>query len=92
MFVLAACFPPLIHVSFFSLPLHFIPTPSPSLSLLASNSLSFFSTRDDINKSYRRLAALVHPDKCKAPGAEEAFKALTQARNNLLKLSTETTV
>ncbi|KAK4308013.1 hypothetical protein Pmani_020265 [Petrolisthes manimaculis] len=49
-------------------------------------------TRDEINKSYRRLAALVHPDKCKASGAEEAFKALTQARNNLLKLSTETTV
>lgn len=49
-------------------------------------------SKDDVNKSYRRLAALVHPDKCKAPGAEEAFKALTQARNNLLKMLTETTV
>lgn len=45
-----------------------------------------------MNKSYRRLAALVHPDKCKAAGAEEAFKALTQARTNLLKILTETTV
>ncbi|KAK8735523.1 hypothetical protein OTU49_005429 [Cherax quadricarinatus] len=49
-------------------------------------------SRDEVNKAYRRLAALVHPDKCKAPGAEEAFKALTQARNNLLKIMTETTV
>lgn len=49
-------------------------------------------SRDEVNKAYRRLAALVHPDKCKAPGAEEAFKALTQARGNLLKIMTETTV
>lgn len=48
--------------------------------------------REEVNKSYRRLAALVHPDKCKATGAEEAFKALTQARSNLLKILTETTV
>ncbi|XP_076068109.1 dnaJ homolog subfamily C member 27-like [Oratosquilla oratoria] len=49
-------------------------------------------SKDEVNKAYRRLAGLVHPDKCKATGAEEAFKALTQARNNLLKLLTETTV
>ncbi|XP_063603861.1 dnaJ homolog subfamily C member 27-like [Penaeus indicus] len=49
-------------------------------------------SRDEVNKSYRRLAALVHPDKCKAPGAEEAFKALTQARGNLLRIMQETTV
>lgn len=49
-------------------------------------------SKEEVNKSYRRLAALVHPDKCKAAGAEEAFKALTQARNNLLKILTETTV
>ncbi|KAG0703726.1 DnaJ subfamily C member 27 [Chionoecetes opilio] len=50
------------------------------------------TSKEEVNKSYRRLAALVHPDKCKASGAEEAFKALTQARNNLLKILTETTV
>ena len=52
----------------------------------------FFIFRDEINKSYRKLAGLVHPDKCKAPGAEEAFKALTAARNNLLKLISDTSV
>lgn len=52
----------------------------------------FLGFREEVNKAYRRLAALVHPDKCKAAGAEEAFKTLTQARNNLLKILTETTV
>lgn len=34
-----------------------------------------------MNRAYRRLAALVHPDKCRLAGAEEAFKALTLARS-----------
>ncbi|KAL7646713.1 UNVERIFIED_CONTAM: hypothetical protein RMT77_001966 [Armadillidium vulgare] len=49
-------------------------------------------SKDDITKSYRKLAGLVHPDKCKEAGAEEAFKILNQAKNNLLKLISETTV
>ncbi|KAB7499492.1 DnaJ-like protein subfamily C member 27-A [Armadillidium nasatum] len=49
-------------------------------------------SKDDITKSYRKLAGLVHPDKCKEAGAEEAFKILNQAKNNLLKLVSETTV
>ncbi|KAF2350563.1 DnaJ domain [Trinorchestia longiramus] len=49
-------------------------------------------TKEDVNKSYRRLAGLVHPDKCQAPGAEEAFKRLAQARTAVLGFLTETTV
>ena len=45
--------------------------------------LSLF--RDDVNKSYRKLAVLLHPDKSVAPGSEEAFKLLVAARTALLK-------
>lgn len=43
------------------------------------------ATKDDINKAYRRLAVLLHPDKSVAPGSEEAFKVLVAARTALLK-------
>ncbi|XP_029452057.1 dnaJ homolog subfamily C member 27 [Rhinatrema bivittatum] len=43
------------------------------------------STRDEINRAYRRLAVLLHPDKCVAPGSEDAFKAVVNARTALLK-------
>ncbi|XP_077561510.1 dnaJ homolog subfamily C member 27-like isoform X4 [Haemaphysalis longicornis] len=43
------------------------------------------ASRDDINRSYRRLAVLLHPDKSTAPGCEEAFKMLAAARTTLLK-------
>lgn len=43
------------------------------------------ATREDINRSYRRLAVLLHPDKSTAPGCEEAFKLLASARTALLK-------
>ena len=45
----------------------------------------FFSYRDDINRAYRKLAMLIHPDKSVAPGSEEAFKVLVDARKALLK-------
>lgn len=36
-------------------------------------------TVDDVRKSYRKLSLKVHPDKNKAPGAEEAFKLVSKA-------------
>lgn len=42
--------------------------------------------RDEINKAYRRLAVLLHPDKTGgAPGSEEAFKVIVTARADLLR-------
>ncbi|XP_028581048.2 dnaJ homolog subfamily C member 27 isoform X1 [Podarcis muralis] len=43
------------------------------------------ATRDEVNKAYRKLAVLLHPDKCMAPGSEDAFKAVVNARTALLK-------
>ncbi|XP_053552350.1 dnaJ homolog subfamily C member 27-A-like isoform X2 [Bombina bombina] len=43
------------------------------------------ATRDEVNKAYRKLAVLLHPDKCLAPGSEDAFKAVVNARTALLK-------
>lgn len=47
--------------------------------------LTLGCTKDDINRSYRKLAVLLHPDKNVAPGSEEAFKLLVAARTGLLK-------
>ncbi|TKY57286.1 Chaperone protein dnaJ 49 [Spatholobus suberectus] len=33
----------------------------------------------DVRESYRKLSLKVHPDKNRAPGAEEAFKAVSKA-------------
>lgn len=38
----------------------------------------------DIRRQYKRLAALVHPDKCGSPGAADAFKSLRAAADCLL--------
>lgn len=36
-------------------------------------------TQEQIRKHYKKIAVLVHPDKNKQPGAEEAFKILQRA-------------
>ena len=45
----------------------------------------FLSVRDEINRAYKHLAVLLHPDKNLAPGSEEAFKAITSAKEQLLR-------
>lgn len=46
--------------------------------------LTHAATKEEVNKAYKRLAAVVHPDKNRAPGSEEAFKALVAARTALI--------
>jgi len=41
--------------------------------------------KEDVNKAYKRLAALLHPDKNRAPGSDDAFKALVAARTAVLQ-------
>ncbi|KAL5493457.1 hypothetical protein EMCRGX_G014646 [Ephydatia muelleri] len=41
-------------------------------------------SRDEVNKAYKQLAILLHPDKNHAPGSDEAFKAVARAREELL--------
>ena len=41
--------------------------------------------KEEVNRSYRKLAVLLHPDKTEVAGAQEAFKILGQARNSILK-------
>ncbi|XP_074390021.1 dnaJ homolog subfamily C member 27-like, partial [Zonotrichia albicollis] len=43
------------------------------------------ASREEVTRAYRRLAVLLHPDKCVAPGSEDAFKAVVNARTALLK-------
>ena len=37
------------------------------------------ATDDEIKKAYRKMALLLHPDKCQEDGAEEAFKKIGEA-------------
>ena len=48
------------------------------------NELKIFFFREEINRAYKKLAVILHPDKNVAPGSEEAFKILVNARTALL--------
>lgn len=41
-------------------------------------------SKEEINKAYKRMVTLLHPDKNHAPGSEDAFKKLTASRTKLL--------
>ena len=41
-------------------------------------------TKEDVLVAYKRLAKLLHPDKSDAPGSEDAFKLLLNAKTELL--------
>ena len=41
-------------------------------------------TKEDVLAAYKRLAKLLHPDKSDAPGSEDAFKLLLNAKTELL--------
>ncbi|CAF1047930.1 unnamed protein product [Adineta ricciae] len=41
-------------------------------------------TKEDVLAAYKRLAKLLHPDKSEAPGSEDAFKLLLNAKTELL--------
>ncbi len=42
-------------------------------------------SQEEVNKVFRRLAMLLHPDKTAVAGADEAFKALGAARRTILR-------
>ncbi|XP_057311967.1 dnaJ homolog subfamily C member 27-like [Hydractinia symbiolongicarpus] len=46
--------------------------------------LSYGASQEDVSKSYRKLAKLLHPDKCEIPDSEDAFKILVAARDALI--------
>ncbi|CAH8554963.1 unnamed protein product [Schistosoma turkestanicum] len=49
--------------------------------------ISITASNEEIQKAFRRLAFILHPDKNHAPGSEEAFKILVKAKDSLLSLS-----
>lgn len=42
------------------------------------------ATEEEIDKAYKRLCLILHPDRCKHSKAEEAFKKLANIKSNLI--------
>eukprot|EP00056_Hartaetosiga_gracilis_P022677 m.32258 g.32258 ORF g.32258 m.32258 type:complete len:357 (+) comp9769_c0_seq1:64-1134(+) len=60
------------------------------LSAKADNdvlSIAKNATEAEIQKGFKALAAVIHPDKNKAPRSDDAFKRLLEAKQNLLSSS-----
>ena len=53
------------------------------ISLVELNQF-LYCFREDINRAYKKLAAILHPNKNVAPGSAEAFKVLVKACTVLL--------
>lgn len=49
--------------------------------------LSYGASKDDVTRSYKKLAKLLHPDKCDSEESSDAFKKLTAAKDELLKVT-----
>ncbi|KRH93026.1 putative Heat shock protein DnaJ, Molecular chaperone, heat shock protein, Hsp40, DnaJ protein [Pseudoloma neurophilia] len=43
------------------------------------------STDDEIEKSYKRLCLILHPDQCKHPKSEQAFKKVNNCKNQIIE-------
>jgi len=43
------------------------------------------ASKSDVNRSYKNMAKLIHPDKSSVPGNEEAFKELAKVREALIR-------
>ncbi len=43
-------------------------------------------SREEVNRTYRRLAVMLHPDKTAVAGADKAFKTLGVARGSIMKV------
>lgn len=46
--------------------------------MLAFRAVARNVSENELTKSYKRLARLLHPDKCTEPDAAEAFKRVSQ--------------
>tara|TARA_B100000519_G_C13791566_1_gene226776 strand:+ start:71 stop:382 length:312 start_codon:yes stop_codon:yes gene_type:complete len=49
--------------------------------------LGHTATEKDVKKAWKQLSLRIHPDKCRAAGGEDAFKACNLAKDRLLSVT-----